>query len=82
MHTNQRYWPPNSKGAFFGTPCIFECDRNEGEDAQENCSLFLTVWYLWEPNRQLILTGMMVMRQGLEIKIIKLWNNLSPKTPI
>ena len=57
-----------------GTPCIFECDRNEGEDAQENCSLFLTVWHLWEPNRQLILTGIMVMRQGVEIYI----NSITP----
>ena len=44
----------------------FDYDRSEGEAVlQENCSLFLTVWTLWEPNRQLIIFAMMVMRQGV-----------------
>ena len=42
---------------------IFKSDRNEGEEFQQTkCSLLLSVWGLWEPSRQLILTGMMVMR--------------------
>ena len=48
-----------------GKTLTFEYDRSEGEDVvvvQEKCSLFVTVWTLWEPNRQLIIFAMMVMR--------------------
>ena len=49
-----------------GKTLTFEYDRSEGEDVlQKNCSLFVTVWTLWEPNRQLIIFAMMVMRQGV-----------------
>ena len=44
---------------------IIEFLRSESENAhQEKCSLFVAGWTLWEPNRQLILFAMMVLRQG------------------
>ena len=44
---------------------MFESLRSESEKAhQEKCSLCVAVWILWEPNRQLILFAMMVLRQG------------------
>ena len=44
---------------------IFESLRSESEKAhQEKCSLCVAVWTLWEPNRQLILFAVMVLRQG------------------
>ena len=37
--------------------------RNDSREShEERCSLYSSIWLLWEPQRQLILTGMMVLR--------------------
>ena len=43
--------------------CIHIHSNEDEEAQQEKCSFYLTVWQFWEQNRQLIPTGIMVVRQ-------------------